>query len=554
MTAAVDLAATADLWWKNAVFYCLDVQTFADSDGDGIGDFAGLTSKVDYLAGLGVTCIWLMPFFPTADKDDGYDITEHYAIDPRLGSFGDFTEFVRTARDRGMRVIADLVVNHTSDQHPWFQASRRSRDSRFREFYVWRDEVPTDGPSGVVFPGRQEGVWSYDADAGQYYLHRFYRHQPDLDVASAAVREEIRKMLGFWLAQGLSGFRVDAVPFLLETEGSLDAMELDPHEYLRDLRAFLSRRVGEAVLLGEVNLPTDEQRRFFGDEDGDELQMLFDFHGMQATWLSLARGDARPLIGALRRRPPIPHEGAWASFLRNHDELTLDKLTPAQRDEVFAAFGPDPDMQLYGRGLRRRVPSMLGGDQRWIRMAYSLMFALPGAPTLFYGEEIGMAENLAVEDRLAVRTPMQWTGDAAAGFSSAPADGLVRPLPDDERFAPSAVNVRDQRTDPDSLLNWFERLIRLRKEAPEIGWGTCSVLPTAASVLALRHDWGGRTLLTLHNLGRRGRRVELDLHRSESGELRDLLRRDEPVPVLDGRATLTVAAHDHRWLRLDTTP
>ena len=409
MTAAVDLAATADLWWKNAVFYCLDVQTFADSDGDGIGDFAGLTSKVDYLAGLGVTCIWLMPFFPTADKDDGYDITEHYAIDPRLGSFGDFTEFIRTARDRGMRVIADLVVNHTSDQHPWFQASRRSRDSRFREFYVWRDEVPTDGPSGVVFPGRQEGVWSYDADAGQYYLHRFYRHQPDLDVASAAVREEIRKLLGFWLAQGLSGFRVDAVPFLLETEGSLDAMELDPHEYLRDLRAFLSRRVGEAVLLGEVNLPTDEQRRFFGDEDGDELQMLFDFHGMQATWLSLARGDARPLIGALRRRPPIPHEGAWASFLRNHDELTLDKLTPAQRDEVFAAFGPDPDMQLYGRGLRRRVPSMLGGDQRWIRMAYSLMFALPGTPTLFYGEEIGMAENLAVEDRLAVRTPMQWT-------------------------------------------------------------------------------------------------------------------------------------------------
>ena len=553
-TDTPDLATTADLWWKNAIFYCLDVQTFADSDGDGVGDFAGLTSKVDYLAGLGVTCIWLMPFYPTADKDDGYDITEHYAIDPRLGSFGDFTEFVRTARDRGMRIIADLVVNHTSDQHPWFQAARRSRESRFREFYVWRDEVPADGPAGVVFPGRQEGVWSYDAEAGQYYLHRFYRHQPDLDVASAAVRDEIRKMIGFWLAQGLSGFRVDAVPFLLETEGSLDAMELDPHDYLRDLRAFLSRRVGEAVLLGEVNLPTDDQRRFFGDEDGDELQMLFDFHGMQATWLSLARGDARPLIGALHRRPPIPHEAAWASFLRNHDELTLDKLTPAQRDEVFAAFGPDPDMQLYGRGLRRRVPSMLGGDQRWIRMAYSLMFALPGAPTLFYGEEIGMAENLAVDDRLAVRTPMQWTSDAAAGFSSAPPDGLVRPLPDDERFAAPAVNVRDQRTDPDSLLNWFERLIRLRKEVPEIGWGTCTVLPTANSVLALRHDWGGRTLVTVHNLGRRARRVQLDLHGRANGELRDLLRRDEPVPVDDGRATLTLAAHDHRWLRLDTAP
>ena len=234
------------------------MQTFADSDGDGIGDFAGLTSKVDYLAGLGVTCIWLMPFYPTADKDDGYDITEHYAIDPRLGSFGDFTEFIRTARDRGMRVIADLVVNHTSDQHPWFQAARRSRESRFREFYVWRDEIPSDGPTRRRLPrSSRTGVWTYDPEAGQYYLHRFYRHQPDLNVASFAVREEIRKLIGFWLAQGLSGFRVDAVPFLLETDGTLDEMELDPHEYLRDLRAFLSRRAGEAVLLGEVNLPAE---------------------------------------------------------------------------------------------------------------------------------------------------------------------------------------------------------------------------------------------------------------------------------------------------------
>ena len=555
MTQATSrLAATADLWWKNAIFYCLDVQTFADSDGDGMGDFVGLTSKVDYLAGLGVTCIWLMPFFPTADKDDGYDICEHYAIDPRLGSFGDFTEFIRTARDRGMRVIADLVVNHTSDQHPWFQAARRSRESRFREFYVWRDEIPSDGPSGVVFPGEQDGVWAYDPEAGQYYLHRFHRHQPDLNVGSSAVREEIRKLIGFWLAQGLSGFRVDAVPFLLETGGSVDEMELDPHDYLRDLRAFLSRRAGEAALLGEVNLPADEQRLFFGDEDGDELHMLFDFLGMQATWLALARADARPIIDAVRRRPDTPHEAAWATFLRNHDELTLDKLTESQRNEVFAAFGPDPHMQLYGRGLRRRVPTMLDGDQRWIRMAYSLMFALAGSPTLFYGEEIGMAENLDVDDRLAVRTPMQWTGDAAAGFSTAPPDGLVRPLPADERFAPSMVNVLDQRTDPDSLLNWFERLIRLRKEAPEVGWGTCEVLPVAAKpVLALRHDWQERTLITVHNLGRRTRVVELRIDGVAHGELRDLLRAERPIPVRDGTAGLKLAAHDHRWFRLDTT-
>ena len=549
--AGLGLDVTSDLWWKNAVIYCLDVQTFADSDGDGIGDFVGLTSKVDYLAGLGVSCIWLMPFYPTADRDDGYDITDQYAIDPRLGSFGDFTEFVRTARDRGMRVIADLVVNHTSDQHPWFQAARRSRESRFRDFYVWRDEIPADGPSGVVFPGRQDGVWTFDTEAGQYYLHRFYRHQPDLNITSIDVREEIRKLIGFWLQQGLSGFRLDAVPFLLETDGAIQEAGLDPHDYLRDMRAFLSRRQGEAALLGEVNLPADEARRYFGDEDGDELHMLFDFVGMQAAWLSLARSDPAPLVEALTRRPPIPVEAAWASFLRNHDELTLDKLSDDERAEVFAAFGPSRDMQLYGRGLRRRLPTMLQGDQQWIRMAYSLLFALPGTPTLFYGEEIGMGENLAVEDRLAVRTPMQWTGQATAGFSSAPPDALVRPLPADEQFAPAAVNAHDQRTDPDSLLNWFERLIRLRKEAPEIGWGSWTVIPTAAQpVLVLRCDWQGRTLITVHNLSRRRRVVDVSLDGVE-GQLGDLLKLDRPIPIRAGTATIRLGAHDYRWLRVD---
>ena len=545
------LAVTADLWWRNAIVYCLDVQTFADGDGDGIGDFAGLTAKLDYLAGLGVTCVWLMPFYPTADRDDGYDITDQYAIDPRLGTFGDFTEFMRTARDRGLRVIIDLVVNHTSSEHPWFQAARRSRESRYREYYVWRDEVPADGPEGVVFPGRQEGVWSYDAEAGQYYLHRFYAHQPDLDVTSAAVRDEIRKILGFWLAQGISGFRVDAVPFLLETDGAAGGGHIHGHDFLRDLRAFLSRRSGEAILLGEVNLPADEQRDFFGDEDGDELHMLFDFLTMQATWLALARGDARPLAKAWRARHAIPDEAAWATFLRNHDELTLDKLGPAERDEVFAAFGPDPDMQVYGRGLRRRLPPMLGGDQRWIRMAYSLMFAVPGTPTIFYGEELGMGENLAVDDRLAVRTPMQWTPGPTGGFTAAPADALVRPVPAPP-FSPDDVNVRDARADPDSLLNWFERLVRLRKECPEIAWGTTELVPTAAdAVIVMAHRWRDRTLLTAHNLGRRARTVELAVPEGGDGRLRDLLRRDEQLAVTDGRATLRLSAHDHRWLRLE---
>ncbi len=548
----MSVAETADLWWKNAVIYCLDVQTFCDSDGDGVGDLRGLTSKVDYLAGLGITCLWLMPFYPTADLDDGYDISEHYAVDPRLGTFGDLTELVRTARDRGLRVIVDLVVNHTSDQHHWFRSARRSRESPFRDFYVWADEVPTDGPQGEVFPGDQGGIWTWDAEAGQYYLHRFYRHQPDLNVAAAEVRDEIRKLIGFWLAQDLSGFRVDAVPFLLELAGIGEAMELDPHDYLRDLRAFLGRRSGEAILLGEVNLPAAEQRRFFGDEDGDELHLLFDFLVMQATYVALARGEAGPVEAALRRRKEIPPEAAWATFLRNHDELTLDKLTSAERNEVFAAFGPEADMQLYGRGLRRRLPTMLGGDQRRLRMAYSLMFALPGTPTLFYGEEIGMAENLAIDDRLAVRTPMQWSGDSTAGFSTAPPDALCRPLSTEPGFrAADGVNVETQRTDPGSLLNWFERMIRLRKELPEIGWGRCTVLDGGApSTLVLRHDWQGRCVVTAHNLAKRAATVRIDIGDGPGTELRDLLQPGDPIRVRDGRARIPLTAHDQRWFRL----
>jgi trehalose synthase len=545
-----DLAVTADLWWKNAVVYCLDVQTFFDADGDGVGDFAGLTQKIDYLAGLGVTCVWLMPFYPTADRDDGYDISEHYGIDPRVGTFGDFTEFIRAARDRGMRVIADLVVNHTSAEHPWFRSARASRDSRFRDFYVWRDEIPADGPSGEVFPGEQGGLWSFDPEAGQYYLHRFYRHQPDLNIASRAVRDEICKLIGFWLAQGLSGFRVDAVPFLLETAGVRGAGDGAAHDYLRDLRAFLTRRSGEAVLLGEVNLPYDEQRLFFGDEDGDELHLLFHFVVMQAAYLALARGEAAPVLRALRDAPEIPDDAAWATFLRNHDELTLDKLATEEREEVFAAFGPDPGMQLYGRGLRRRLPPMLHGDPDRLRMAYSLMFALPGTPTLFYGEEIGMGENLDVEGRLAVRTPMQWSGDPSGGFSSAPPDALPRPMPAGP-FAPAAVNVERQRTDPGSLLNWFERLIRTRKESPEVGWGGARILDAGReAVVAIRHDWRERTLLTLHNLRPRPAAVRLELEDVERGELRDLLRVDAPVRVHRGVARLRLGPYDHRWLRL----
>ena len=507
----LSLAVTSDLWWKNAVVYCLDVETFQDSDGDGIGDFRGLTERIDHLAGLGVSCLWLMPFYPTPDLDDGYDVTDYYGVDPRLGTLGDFVEFMRTARDRGLRVIADFVVNHTSDRHPWFEAARADRSSPYRDFYVWADEPPADGPTDLVFPGPEESMWRYDERAGQYYLHRFYHHQPDLNAANPDVRREIAKAMGFWLELGLSGFRIDAVPYFVEL---LDAGGKttggDPHEYLRDIHAFVSRRDGGAVLVGEVNLEPDELRDFFGDEEGEKLDMLFDFVGNQALYLALVRGEAEPLARALAALPGLPEENQWARFVRNHDELTLDKLSDKEREEVFAAFAPEEDMRIFDRGIRRRLPSMLGGDRRRLELVYSLLLSLPGTPVLLYGEEIGMGDNLAATGRMSVRTPMQWADEPAGGFSAAPAGDLCVPLADGE-LGPAHVNVAAQEHDPESLLNWMTRVVRLRRESPEIGLGEPAPVPVDdGAVLAHRCDWRGRTVVCAHNLGGHAAHVRLD--------------------------------------------
>jgi maltose alpha-D-glucosyltransferase/alpha-amylase len=538
---------TGDVWWKNAVVYCLDVETFLDADGDGCGDLSGLTDRLDYLAGLGVSCVWLMPFYPSVQRDDGYDITDFYGIDGRLGTPGDFVEMIRTAADRGIRVIADLVMNHTSDRHPWFQEARADPESPKRDFYVWADEKPPEKPGDVVFPDREESNWAYDRKAGKWYLHRFYSHQPDLNVANPQVRDEIAQVVGYWLQQGLAGFRVDAVPFLLEPIGMPKGALHDPHELLCDLRRFMGRRRGDAILLGEVNLPPEQQREFFGDEDGDELHMIVNFVVNQAMYLALARGDATPLAEALEALPPIPEDAQWANFVRNHDELTLDKLTEEERAEVFAAFGPDPELQLYGRGLRRRLPTMLGGDQRRLRMVYSLAFSLPGTPVLFYGEEIGMAENLAIEGRMSVRSPMQWSGERHGGFSTAPEDAeLCRPVVDAPGWGPDRVNVAVQRRDHDSLLNWMERLIRRRRECPELGWGTTTLLDAGRpEVLAHRADWDAGTVVCLHSFA--GEPIEVRLAVDE--EAVDLFGADGVRPQ-DGVLTVGLEPYGHRWFRL----
>ncbi len=547
------ITETGDLWWKNAVIYSLDVETYNDGNGDGIGDFAGLAGRIDYLAELGVTCLWLMPFFPSPDLDDGYDITDFYNVDPRLGSLGDFVEVTRTAHDRGMRGIIDLVINHTSDQHPWFKQSRKSTDNPYRDWYVWRSDTPPDTSDKVVFPDQEDSIWEKDDKTGEWYLHNFYKHQPDLNIANPKVRDEIFKIIGFWAQLGVDGFRIDAVPFIFSTEGNTpEEIEAfgDPHDFLRDIRAMVGRRTGDGIILGEVNIPYTDQYTFFGEEHGDGLTMQFDFIGMQAAYLSLARQDPAPLVKALGQRPQLSHGTQWANFLRNHDELTLDKLTDKERQEVFDAFGPEPEMQVYGRGLKRRLPSMMGGDPRRIRMAYSLLFSLPGTPSLFYGEEIGMGEVLSEEGRMAVRTPMQWTPEPSAGFSTAGVRKLVAPLPSDG-YSPEHVNVADQRSDPDSQYAFVRDLIFRYRQHPELGWGQHEVIEqphTAVLALRCRHD--ENSVITLHNFSADGVTVAFSLDEEPGTVLVDVFTGEECRLDDKGRIEVVLDGYGYRWYRV----
>ncbi|WP_102191584.1 alpha-amylase family protein [Microbacterium aurantiacum] len=539
-------ADTSDLWWRTAVIYCLDVETFQDSDGDGIGDLEGIATRIDYLADMGVTCLWLMPFQPTRDLDDGYDITDFYGVDRRLGDIGHVVELLRIAHGRGLRVIIDLVVNHTSDRHPWFVSARRSRTSRYRDYYVWRDSPPRV-QQATVFPGEESSVWEKDEKSGQYYLHSFYRHQPDLNLANSEVRAEIARILGFWTELGVDGFRIDAVPFLIENEGA--PKTADPHDFLRELRRFVTRRRGEAALLGEVNLPHKAQLDFFGKK-GTELDLQFDFATMQACFLSFVRHDAAPLAKALRTRPVIDVRQGWAMFLRNHDELTLDQLSEDERQEVFEALSPDEEQRVYGRGIVRRLAPMLQGDPRRLRMAYSLMFALPGTPALFYGEEIGMGEVPGWGDRMAVRPPMQWRPEKNGGFSTASRSRVPTALAE-SGYGPDRVNVHDQQRDPDSLLSFIKTLISRYREAPEIAWGALTVLDVEDStVLAHTLSAEGATFLALHNFSDIPRRIELSTRDIGGEQLLDLLGSAAAIAAERGTFEIDLDPYGFRWCRV----
>jgi maltose alpha-D-glucosyltransferase/alpha-amylase len=537
-------------WYRTGVFYSVDVGLFQDSNDDGVGDFRGLIARLDYLARLGITTIWLHPIHPSPRRDGGYDITDYFGVHPRLGEMGDFEMLVHEAGERGIRIILDLVVNHTSDQHPWFQSARSDPHSPYRDWYVWSETEPPDRFEGMVFPGVENETWTWDDVAHAWYRHRFYRFEPDLNTDNPAVREEIQKIAMFWLGLGVSGFRVDAAPFLIEPKtrpgGGPD------YSFLHDLREALSWKQGDSVMLAEANVSDDELREYFGQADGTSTRvlMVFAFRLNQAMVLSLAREDRRPVAATLRELPDLPRHGQWATFLRNHDEIDLGRLTEEERQEVFRTFAPEPDMQLYGRGIRRRLAPMLGGDRRRIELAYSLQLTMPGTPVIRYGEEIGMGDRLDLPEREAIRTPMQWDGTRGAGFSRADLGAFVAALVEDGPFSCKRVNVTDERLDPNSLLTWFERTLHALRECEEIGTGDHEILDVGPDHV-LVHRATGRTGSTLfvHNLADQPCRLKLGAeHDPEQPPLNFAADSDYGNDVdLDD---VHVAGYGYRWIRL----
>ena len=538
-----------DLWYKNAVIYCLSVATYMDANGDGIGDFQGLMRRLDYLHGLGITAIWLMPFQPSPYRDDGYDVADYYGVASRHGMLGDFVEFTHAAAQRGIRVIIDLVVNHTSDRHSWFQEARKNPNSEYRDWYVWSDKKPPNANKGMVFPGVQKSTWSYDKIARSWYFHRFYNFQPDLNTSNPYVQAEILKIMGFWIQLGVVGFRMDAVPFIISTKGAR-AKAVEQYDMLRAFREFLQWRKGDAIILAEANVLPETDMEYFG-ADGDRMHMMFNFQVNQNLFYAMAAADCRPLIKALQATKARPATAQWGLFLRNHDELDLGRLTDEQRQRVFDCFGPEKEMQLYNRGIRRRLAPMLNGDRRRIELAYSLMFTLPGTPVIRYGDEIGMGDDLNLPERNCARTPMQWSTEPHAGFTKS--DRPILPVISDGPYGYEHVNVAEQRRDPNSLLNWTERIIRMRKEVPEIGWGDFQVLPIRdPAIFAVRYDWRNNSVLFVHNLDSIPREIAFStgLSGDQGRLLVNLLSEDHSRAADNGKHHLLLEAYGYRWYRV----
>jgi maltose alpha-D-glucosyltransferase/alpha-amylase len=548
---AAELAAVADqaVWYKDAVVYQVHVKAFFDSNNDGMGDFPGLTSKLDYIRDLGVSAVWLLPFYPSPLKDDGYDVSDYHDVHPQYGTVADFKLFVREAHRRGLKVITEMVVNHTSDQHPWFQAARRApKGSPKRDYYVWSDTDQKYKGTRIIFTDTETSNWAWDPVAKQYYWHRFFSHQPDLNFDNPHVLRAMFRTMRFWLDMGVDGFRLDAIPYLIEREGTSNENVPETHLVLKQIRALIDQSYPNKLLLAEANMWPEDVRPYFGE--GDECHMAFHFPLMPRMYMAIAQEDRHPLVEIMAQTPDIPDICQWAIFLRNHDELTLEMVTSRERDYMYRMYAADLQARI-NLGIRRRLAPLMENDPERIKLMNSLLFSMPGSPIVYYGDEIGMGDNIYLGDRNGVRTPMQWSPDRNAGFSRADPQRLYLPPIMDPVYGYQAVNVEAQERDPGSLLNWTKRMLRTRRESRAFGRGRLSFLsPGNRKVLAYLREYADEAVLCVANLARSAQPVELDLRRFKGRVPVELLGRTSFPPVGDLPYLLTLPAHSFYWFRL----
>jgi maltose alpha-D-glucosyltransferase/alpha-amylase len=538
-----------DYWYKDAIIYELHVKAFYDSNNDGVGDFRGLQEKLDYLQDLGITCIWLLPFFQSPLRDDGYDISDYYVVHPTYGNVTDFKVFLKEAHRRGLRVLADLVLNHTSDQHQWFQEARASNDPRKRNYYVWSDTDQKYQGVRIIFTDTERSNWTWDPVAQQYYWHRFFSHQPDLNYDNPVVRRTMLRVMRYWLEMGIDGFRCDAVPYLFEREGTNCENLAETHEYCKLVRRQIDEHYTGRVLLAEANQWPADLLPYFGN--GDEFQMAFNFPLMPRIFMALRREERRPIIDIISHLPEIPENCQWGIFLRNHDELTLEMVTDEERDYMYREYARDPRMKI-NIGIRRRLAPLLDNGRRQIELLNSLLLTLPGTPIIYYGDEIGMGDNIYLGDRDGVRTPMQWTSDRNAGFSRADPARLYSPVINDPVYGYQAINVEAQLRTQTSLLNWMKRMLRVRKQYPVFGRGDITFLnPVNQKVLAYVRHHEGRRVLIVNNLSRFSQPVELDLSPYAGATPVELIGEVRFPPIGDLPYFITLGPHDFYWFRLE---
>lgn len=508
-------------WYKDCVFYQVYVRGFQDSTKDGNGDLRGLIERLDYLRELGVQCLWLMPILESPLRDGGYDISDFQQIDHSIGTVKDFELLTQAAHDRGIRIIADLVISHTSDQHHWFQEARRDPQSLYRNYYVWSDTDKKYQDAAVIFNDTHTSNWSWDPVARQYYWHRFFHHQPDLNYDNPAVQREMLSIMSYWLDRGIDGFRVDAVPYLFEREGTKCENLPETHQFCKEMRRLVDERYPGTLLLAEANQWPSELVHYFGH--GDEFHMAFNFPLMPRMFSAIRREDSRPIIDIISSLPPIPQSCQWALFLRNHDELTLEMVTDAERDYMYNEYAKDPRMRL-NKGIRRRLAPLMENDRRQIELLHSLLFTLPGSPVIYYGDEIGMGDNIYLGDRNGVRTPMQWSGDRNAGFSQADPSRLYHPLITDPIYHYQAINVEAQLRSPSSLLQWMRRMIRVRQSAGIFGRGNMQFVVTSnPHVVAYVREYDGQSALIINNLSKASQPIHLELQAYSGLTPQDLL-------------------------------